>query len=269
MRWHIRAALLVLCAVTVGLAGCAPQGKSLRQERATARETFEEYRRQLDRDGLDVVIVFDSTGSMGGIIFELKTRILQITNVMKRITPNARLGLVAYRDSKKYDLDDYEYTVKYIQLKPMNRDGMKKLQTFLRSCEAYGGGDIPEAVHYGLKAAIDRGGWREKSRKAILIAGDAPPRPEENGLAKTYALAKEWHKTTGGVISCIDTTGNFKVLDEFKEIAHSGGGEAVFLNDEREIIRQVLISAFGTRWSKEIEAQFKHELEHADMLIED
>ena len=171
MRWHIRAALLVLCAVTVGLAGCAPQGKSLRQERATARETFEEYRRQLDRDGLDVVIVFDSTGSMGGIIFELKTRILQITNVMKRITPNARLGLVAYRDSKKYDLDDYEYTVKYIQLKPMNRDGMKKLQTFLRSCEAYGGGDIPEAVHYGLKAAIDRGGWREKSRKAILIAG--------------------------------------------------------------------------------------------------
>jgi Mg-chelatase subunit ChlD len=231
-------------------------------------KSFEDYRKQLDRDGLDVIVVFDSTGSMGGVILELKTRIKQVAQAMTAITPNARLGLVTYRDLKKFDLDDYEYTAKYIGMQTLDEPGLDRLQRFLRSCEAYGGGDEPEAVYEGLETAVKRGSWREKSRKVILIAGDAPPRAEYNGLARICALAKAWHRQSGGMVSCIDTTGNSRILSEFKEIATAGGGQAMFLDDERTIIKQIVIHAVGEHWRKQIEEAYEKATK-GDVLHED
>jgi len=211
------------------------------------------YIRGLQKTGLDVVFVFDSTGSMGGIILEVKTRIRQLMKVVAYLVPNARLGLVTYRDLKKYDLDDYEYTVKYLPLMKANREGLDKLEKFLRETEAYGGGDIPEAVITGIEAAIEKSGWDKGTKKIIIVFGDAPPRPEDNGLSKIYDLCKKWNQNTGGVISCIDTTGGSKLLDEFRQMAADGGGESSFLNDERAIIKQLVVFIFGSKWEKEVD----------------
>lgn len=209
------------------------------------------------KNGLDIVFVFDSTGSMGGIILEVKTRIRQLMKVVKYIVPNARLGLVTYRDRPKYDLDDFEYTVKYIKLTRGTDEGMQKLSKFLRETEAYGGGDIPEAVYDGVNTAIRKSGWSQKAKKIIIVFGDAPPRPESNGLSKINNLCANWHKRTGGVVSCIDTTGSSKLLSEFKAMAENGGGESSFLNDERAIIKQLVVLIFGKKWKTEIEDIYK------------
>jgi hypothetical protein len=211
------------------------------------------YIRGLQKTGLDVVFVFDSTGSMGGIILEVKTRIRQLMKVVTYLVPNARLGLVTYRDWKKYDLDDYEYTVKYMPLVKGDRDGLDKLEAFLRTTEAYGGGDIPEAVLGGIETAVQKCGWNKTSKKVMIVFGDAPPHAEDNGLSKVYALCKDWHDKTGGIISCIDTTGGSKLLQEFKEMAGQGGGEATFLNDERAIVKQLVVYIFGSQWEKELD----------------
>jgi len=221
----------------------------------------------LQRDGLDIMFVFDSTGSMGGIILEVKTRIKTLMNVVKYLVPNARLGLVTYRDLKKYDLDDFEYTVRFQKLTKGDDDGIRKLQRFLRETEAYGGGDIPEAVFDGVKAAIQKSGWRQGGKKIIIVFGDAPPRPENNGLAKIYDLCRQWHTKTGGIISCIDTTGGSKLLEEFRQMAHEGGGESSFLNDERAIIKQLVVFIFGSRWKTQIDKVSKKFLEPADNAI--
>lgn len=193
---------------------------------------------------LDVVFVFDSTGSMGGILLEVKTRIRQFVQVVTYLVPNTRLGLVTYRDNKKYDLDEYQYTVKYMPLTKADEAGMEKIQRFLRQTEAYGGGDIPEAVYEGLRTAIHSAGWRKDAKKVIILFGDAPPRPEDDGLARIYKLCRNWHTKTGGVISCIDTTGASKLLEEFQQMAAGGGGQSCFLNDERAIIKQLVLYIF-------------------------
>jgi hypothetical protein len=213
------------------------------------------YIRGLQRTGLEVMFVFDSTGSMGGIILEVKTRIRQLMKVVTYLVPNARIGAVTYRDKKKYDLDDYEYTVKYVPLMKGNKEGLEKLGRFLRETEAYGGGDIPEAVLEGVETAIQKAGWTPGAKRIIIVFGDAPPRPENNGLSKVYDMCKKWHSEGEGtnVISCIDTTGGSKLLDEFKQMAADGGGEATFLNDERAIIKQLVVFIFGSKWEKEID----------------
>lgn len=232
-----------------------------------AGRSWRGYIRGLQKTGLDIVFVFDSTGSMGGIILEVKTRIRQLMKVVSYLVPNARLGLVTYRDKKRYDLDDYEYTVKYLPLMKANKEGLNKLQRFLRETEAYGGGDIPEAVYEGIEAAMHKSGWEKNTKKIIIIFGDAPPRPENEGLPKIYNLAKIWHEKTGGIISCIDTTGGSKLLDEFRQIAGDGGGESSFLNDERAIIKQLVVVIFGTKWETEIDKVYNSVLKRPEDTI--
>jgi len=206
---------------------------------------------------LDVVFVFDSTGSMGGILLEVKTRIRQFMSVVRYLVPDTRLGLVTYRDHRKHENEDYQYTVKYIPLTQCDADGREKLQRFLRGTEAYGGGDIPEAVHEGLLKAIHRAGWRTDAKKIIIVFGDAPPRPENDGLNKICKLAADWHKNTGGIVSCIDTTGDSKLLEEFKDLAESGGGQSCFLNSERAIIRQLVLYLFPKEYAPDVDEVWK------------
>jgi len=217
------------------------------------------YRTTIQRSGLEVMFVFDSTGSMGGPITEVRNRIRQLMKVVNYIVPNARIGMVTYRDKKQYDLDDYEYTVKYLGLQKGNKDGLDKLQRFLRETEAYGGGDIPEAVLDGVQTAVQKAGWTPSTKKVIIVFGDAPPRPEDNGLSKMYDLCRKWQES-GGVLSAIDTRGGSKLMDEFKQMASDGGGEALFLNDERAIVKQLVMLIFGTKWEKEIDKIYKEVL---------
>ena len=219
-----------------------------------AGKSFRGVLRGLQKSGLEVMFVFDSTGSMGGIILEVKSRIRYLMKVVNHLVPNARIGFVTYRDRKKFDLDDYEYTVKYIPLMTGGKDGVDKLQRFLRETEAYGGGDIPEAVLDGVQTAIEKAGWTPRSRKIIIVFGDAPPRPEDNGLSKMFDLCRKWKDAPGGgILSTIDTTGGSKLMDEFKQMAADGGGEATFLNDQRGIVKQLVVLIFGSRWKDEID----------------
>jgi hypothetical protein len=37
------------------------------------------------------------------------------------------------------------------------------------------------------------------------------------------------------------------------EMAKAGGGEVAFLNDERAIIKQLVVYIFGSQWQKEVD----------------
>ena len=106
----------------------------------------------------------------------------------------------------------------------------------------------------GVQMAIEKAGWTPTSKKLIIVFGDAPPRSEDNGLSKMFDLCKKWKDAPGGgVISAIDTTGGSKLMDEFKQMAAKGGGEASFLNNERAIIKQLVVFIFGSKWEKQID----------------
>jgi len=237
----------------------------------------------LRKSGLEVMIVVDSTGSMGGILLEFKTRLKPLLDTLAAVVPDVRLGAVLYRDKKQYDREDYDFTAKYMQLEPLDKEGVDRLLRFWRDAGAYGGGDIPEAVLDGVQTAAAKAGWtgvptdmewrddaaftprrtekktppdpKSSPRRVIVVIGDAPPHPEDNGVAKTVAACKAW-KEAGGALSCIDTTGANKLMPEFGKMAEAGGGEAFALNDERKIIQQTLIAVFGSAYKAEVEKAY-------------
>ena len=217
---------------------------------------FRPYVDDLRKSGLDVVFVFDSTGSMGRIISETKVRIRQLMGVVSYVVKDARLGLVTYRDLREFDQAEFEYVTRP---KALTQD-VKGLQAWLDTVEPRGGGDNPEAVLDGLEAAM-RLNWNTGAKKVIILFGDAPPRPENDGVKRVYQLCKQWHDRTGGIISCIDTSDvrvtGFKIMPEFKEIAAAGGGEATMLRNERYIIRQLVVYIFGSQWESEVDKVMK------------
>jgi hypothetical protein len=234
----------------------------------------------LRKSGLEVMIVCDSTGSMAGMLFEFKTRLKTLIDTLAAVVPGARLGAVLYRDKKQYDPEDYDFTVKYMQLEPFDKEGVDRLLRFWRDAEAYGGGDVPEAVLDGVQTAAAKAGWtgvptdrewrddaaftprrtekkappdpKSSPRRMIVVIGDAPPHPEDEGVEKTVALCKAW-KEAGGTLSCIDTTGAGKLMPEFRKMAEAGDGEAFRLTDERQIIQQTLIAVFGSAYKADVE----------------
>lgn len=194
---------------------------------------------QLRQNGLDIVIVFDSTGSMSGEIDQVKRQIERIGNALVKLVPKTRIGLVTYRD------EGDDYVVRGI---PMTRD-IGQVQKFLYGVDADAGGDLPEAVDAGLEWAISHNSFNQRGRKVILIFGDAPPHREKQRFCET--LASDFKKSQQGVVSTV-TCRQATPLPEFYSISGAGGGEAFISTDTRQIMTQLMVLVFGSRHREKV-----------------
>ena len=206
--------------------------------------------RTLRRNGFDIVLTFDSTGSMANEIQEVKTRIAALGKALLTLVPKARIGICTYRDERD------EYVVKGL---PLTTD-VQALEQYLAGITAQAGGDRPEAVHKALDWAVRQNAFRPRARKVILLFGDAPPHPQN--LAACLATARNFHGQSGGIIStvtcgrgeaAVDEDGPARPrgpdqrLPEFVRIAEAGGGEAFLITDHTKIVTQLMVLAFGSR----------------------
>ena len=118
-------------------------------------------------DDVDVVFVFDATGSMGDELRYLQEEMKDVISRAKDATGglNIRTGAVVYRDHGD------EYITRISRL----TSDIKTTQAFIDKQEANGGGDYPEAVPEALMAALNSSGWdaNARARIAFLIL-DAP-----------------------------------------------------------------------------------------------
>ena len=126
---------------------------------AGGSEDFGKMISRLDKDGLDIVIVFDSTGSMQGEIDEVKSKIQRIGNALQRMIQKTRISVCTYRDQND------AYVVKGI---PLTHD-LGQIVTYLRSVSAGGGGDTPESVDEGLRWSIEKNKFRRQRPKSDFV----------------------------------------------------------------------------------------------------
>jgi Mg-chelatase subunit ChlD len=217
--------------VTVGTGGGGGSGQS-----------FEQLVKTLQHNGFEIVITFDSTGSMTGEIEAVKTRIASIGAALFKLVPKTRIGICTYRD--KGD----EYVAKGQALS----GDLKSVESYLSGIRAGGGGDTPEAIHEALAWSVTQNDFHPKARKIILLFGDAPPHKEF--LAECLATAKAFH-AKGGIVSTVTVrrgavrpgSGGDLRIPEFVEIAEAGGGEAFLINDREELMTQLMVLAFGAK----------------------
>jgi hypothetical protein len=206
--------------------------------------SFDSMVKSLRRNGLDVVIAFDSTGSMSGEINEVKSQIHKIGTTMLALVPKTRFSLCTYRDQGD------SYVTKGI---PLTSD-IRQLEYFLKGIEAGGGGDHPEAVQEGIKWAIDNNKFRPSARKIILVFGDAPPHADDQPTC--LKLARNFHGQDKGIVSTVTCRANAP-MPEFYAIAVAGGGEAFLATDSRQIVSQLVILVFGSQHKDKVVEAFK------------
>ncbi len=117
----------------------------------------------INNKSLDLMFVFDTTGSMGDELTYLQ---VEFDDIAKRVADqNTRFSVNFYRDKGDlYVVNSNEFT--------------SNLDTALRQLmEEYadGGGDYPEAVDQALNDAVFNHSWNADSVKLLFLILDAPP----------------------------------------------------------------------------------------------
>jgi hypothetical protein len=101
--------------------------------------------------GLDLVFVIDTTGSMGGTIDAVRDEIYNVVDQLGAGTSSHRIAVVSYRDQPDYTGDSGDYPSK---LEQGFTDDAAAVRTAVGNLVASGGGDTPESAYSGLEEGI-------------------------------------------------------------------------------------------------------------------
>lgn len=123
---------------------------------------------------VDIVVVFDDTGSMGDEIDTMQSQVTSLTNDIESAGIDARYALVSFNDEAELDQDFTDAAT---------------FQTAVNALVADGGADLPEddldavAVGTGNAAGQDGAGaslsaFRSGAQRVVIDITDAPAQPE-------------------------------------------------------------------------------------------
>ncbi len=227
--------------------------------------SFPGYVLELRKRGLDIVLVIDGTKSMDFVMADVKARMAQLAVRVRQLVPIARVGVVVF-GGKGEPLDIQPLTL-----------STGKLQSFLGSIQARGGGEWQENTLGAVQAAVTKMDWKPYARKVIVLIGDSPPEKED--FAPLVALIRDF-KHNNGTLSGVDVMeeeherfeNEFSIkvhrdkpkkispLPEFakqtqaayKVLAVEGGGSIRSLSHDADINQQVMILVFGDKWQEQV-----------------
>lgn len=200
----------------------------------------------LRRTGLEIVFVFDSTGSMSRTILDTKNTISQMLSVLRALVPDARIGLVTYRDRGSREA----YLVRQMPLGP----DFWRAANFVQSVQAEGGGDRPEDVFAGLHGAFLQD-WQPTARRVVILAGDAPA--HEADQQKLLREVRDFARNGRSFVHTLVTSPASAGADTqqgFAEIAKAGKGDCLDLQNHDKVMQRVLTLAFGREFDSDLGA---------------
>lgn len=128
---------------------------------------------------LDMVIAFDTTGSMATYIEAVRKEVAELVPRLFKDNEDLRLGIVAFGDY--CDMNNaQDFGDAYQCLMPTNNEN--DIIKFIRESKDTSGGDGDEFYELVIKKIVEETPWREGSTRAILLISDAEPHP----LGYTY-----------------------------------------------------------------------------------
>ena len=121
---------------------------------------------------LDMVIAFDTTGSMAAYIGAVRQEVADLIPKLFKDNPDLRLGIVAFGDYCDM-VNAQEFGKAYQCIMPT--DNENELIRFIKESQDTSGGDGDEFYELVLKKIIEETPWREGSYRSILLIADAEP----------------------------------------------------------------------------------------------
>lgn len=121
---------------------------------------------------LDMVIAFDTTGSMASYIDAVKEHVKELIPKLFKQNPDLRIGIVAFGDY--CDMPSKDRFGKAYQVCELT-DNENRLIEFITKAQNTSGGDGDEFYELVIKKIVEETNWREGSTKAVLLIADAEP----------------------------------------------------------------------------------------------
>ncbi|HCF83152.1 MAG TPA: hypothetical protein DER68_04185 [Ruminococcaceae bacterium] len=175
---------------------------------------------------LDLMIMCDTTGSMGDELEYLKVELESIVRKIQSDNGNmtVRTSVNFYRD------DGDEYVVRQF---PFTDDIEKSAEAILEQT-ADGGGDFPEAVHTALDSAINNHSWNDNwnATRIMFLVLDAPPHEDAQIVSEVNKHIREAAEK-GIRIVPIASSGIDKSTEYLlRTMSFTTGGTYTFLTDD-------------------------------------
>ena len=121
---------------------------------------------------LDMVIAFDTTGSMSSYIEAVRRHVIDLIPKLFAANPKLKVSIVAFGDyCDMHSKSDFGDAYQVIDL----TDNENKLIEFVKKAKNTYGGDSDEFYELVIKKIIEETSWREGSTKSVLLIADASP----------------------------------------------------------------------------------------------
>ncbi|MDE5847464.1 MAG: VWA domain-containing protein [Muribaculaceae bacterium] len=123
---------------------------------------------------LDMVIAFDTTGSMAQYIGAVRAEVAELIPQLFQDNEDLRLGIVAFGDYCDMK-NPQEFGDAYQVIHPT--DNLDDLINFVRYSKNTHGGDQDEFYELVIKKIVEETEWRKGSTRSVLLIADANPHP--------------------------------------------------------------------------------------------
>lgn len=201
---------------------------------------------------LDMVIAFDTTGSMSAYINAVKTHVKELVPKLFSSNPDLRIGIVAFGDY--CDMEAPTLYGKAYQVLDLTNDENKIIQ-FINEAQNTSGGDGDEFYELVIKKITEETAWREGSTKAVLLIADAAPHKVGYSYRSIVSNAQiDWReeaKKASKLGIKFDTmTIDPMYVEWYKELSAMTNGISVPFNNSgktSQVIEAAALSRGGTR----------------------
>lgn len=135
---------------------------------------------------LDYVVAFDTTGSMGSYIADVKAHVESLIPEMFSQGIDLRMKIIAFGDYCDMPHHSAGKGFGYAYQESKFTDDQKELINFVKNARNTGGGDSEEFYELVIQKITKETPWRKGSRRAVLFIADDNPHD-----AKYYTSSKK------------------------------------------------------------------------------
>ncbi len=209
---------------------------------------------------VDVVVVMDTTGSMGGSLDDLRRNAISSIQRLRERSSDLRLAVSVFRDLEEKD------DLPFFASQPFSRD-IDAQFAFLNGLSPGGGGDTPEDQLHGISVGLRF--WETETpdpdrvpTKIIVVITDAPAKSPDSAGNDFESIARRAEEVDPAHIYPIVVGRDAAAAKHAEELAAKTGGRVLSAKSGEEVA-EALIAAVdeavvsyaapaptgGTRWA--------------------
>ena len=202
----------------------------------------------------DIVISFDTTGSMYPCLAEVRRHTSSMTERLFREIPSLRIAVIAHGD-----YCDGPKTITQLDF----TDDQSKIKQFIQDAPSTSGGDYPECYELVLRD-VKKLSWRhDATMKSLILIGDAPPHEKNENPHKI-----DWREEAESLknrniqvfsVQCLNG-GNSEAFNFYADVAEITNGYHVFL-DQFSYIKDMIQAICFKQYNQDNLEQFEKEIQ--------